>query len=117
MTWRIWSPVGSTSCSNASFETSFSSDAASALRDSGSARATAPSRVRAGGGRPSLGSGWAEAPAVLLREAVALASTTSSGHIRDTFRSRGDAGPIRIIRPTRYFLVPEAGFEPATRGL
>jgi hypothetical protein len=31
MTWRIWSPVGSTSSSNASFETSFSSDAASAL--------------------------------------------------------------------------------------
>ena len=33
MTWRIWSPVGSTSSSNASFETSFSSDAASALDD------------------------------------------------------------------------------------
>ena len=31
MTWRIWSPVGSTSSSNASFETNFSSDAASAL--------------------------------------------------------------------------------------
>ena len=31
MTWRIWSPVGSTSSSNASFERSFSSDAASAL--------------------------------------------------------------------------------------
>ena len=31
MTWRIWSPVGSTSSSNASFETSFSSDAPSAL--------------------------------------------------------------------------------------
>jgi hypothetical protein len=27
MTWRIWSPVGSTSSSNASFETSFSPDA------------------------------------------------------------------------------------------
>ena len=36
MTWRIWSPVGSTSCSNASFETNFSSDAASALRAKGS---------------------------------------------------------------------------------
>ena len=33
MTWRIWSPVGSTSSSNASFETSFSSGAASALDD------------------------------------------------------------------------------------
>jgi hypothetical protein len=33
MTWRIWSPVGSTSSSNASFETSFSSDAACALDD------------------------------------------------------------------------------------
>jgi hypothetical protein len=33
MTWRIWSPVGSTSCSNASFETSFSPAAASALRE------------------------------------------------------------------------------------
>src|SRR5215207_5896327 len=31
MTWRIWSPVGRCSSSNASFETSFSSDAASAL--------------------------------------------------------------------------------------
>ena len=27
MTWRIWSPVGSTSSSNASFEPSFSPDA------------------------------------------------------------------------------------------
>ena len=33
MTWRIWSPVGSTSSSNASFERGFSSDAASALDD------------------------------------------------------------------------------------
>jgi len=31
MTWRIWSPVGRCSSSNASFEASFSSDAASAL--------------------------------------------------------------------------------------
>jgi hypothetical protein len=31
MTWRIWSPVGRCSSSNASFEISFSSDAASAL--------------------------------------------------------------------------------------
>ena len=38
MTWRIWSPVGSTSSSNASFETSFSSDAAPALRDEGKRR-------------------------------------------------------------------------------
>ena len=42
MTWRIWSPVGSTSCSNASFETSFSSDAASALRDKEVRSASAP---------------------------------------------------------------------------
>ena len=33
MTWRIWSPVGSTSSSNAFFETGFSSGGASALDD------------------------------------------------------------------------------------
>ena len=40
MTWRPWSPVGSTSSSNASFERSFSSDAASALTKRSSGNAT-----------------------------------------------------------------------------